>query len=462
MSPCTPTPKRLRDRLAALLLAGAGAFSGAGAIAPALAADDDEVPDLAAGADAPDLALDPAPARWNGWLQLDAAYAWPSPGHYTHLRSLGELSGSGAWGSRFKWKLSARASLDGAYAWSDHYPAAVRDDQRAWARLHEAYVDFSRADWEFRVGKQNIVWGEVVGLFFADVVSAKDLRDFVLPEFDRIRVAQWAARAEWFQGDSHMELVWLPAPEVDDIGEPGAEFFPMPLRYDGFGFRVDDQRRPSRKLSNSGIGMRLSTLAAGWDWTGFVYRAPDTQAAFRRTIVPGPTSVVAYEPRHELVTRIGGTVSKDFEGIVAKAEVVYTRGREFSLLPLAPGDGLVALRTIDWIVGADMTPADRWRVNLQFFQRAFIDHERDTGLDRYENGASVLLARELNPTLAAEFLAISSLNRSDRLVRAMLTWKYDANIRLRAGVDVFAGNRLGLFGRFDDSDRVWADVVYSF
>src|SRR5690606_36246396 len=180
------------------------------------------------------LSAEPA-TRWSGWIQADTAYAWRSPGHFTHLRTLGEIAGRGQWGQGFKWRLSARANLDGAYAWSDHYPRAVREDQRAWARLHEAYVDFSRGDWEFRIGKQNVVWGEMVGLFFADVVSAKDLRDTVLPEFDLIRIPQWAARAEWYRGDSHLELVWLPWPEVDDIGKPGAEFYPFPPRFDGFG-----------------------------------------------------------------------------------------------------------------------------------------------------------------------------------------------------------------------------------
>jgi len=407
------------------------------------------------------LSAEPA-TRWSGWIQADTAYAWRSPGHFTHLRTLGEIAGRGQWGEGFKWRLSARANLDGAYAWSDHYPRAVREDQRAWARLHEAYVDFSRGDWEFRIGKQNVVWGEMVGLFFADVVSAKDLRDTVLPEFDLIRIPQWAARAEWYRGDSHLELVWLPWPEVDDIGKPGAEFYPFPPRFDGFGFEIEGERRPSRRLSNSGLGIRLSTLVGGWDWTGFVYRAPDTQAAFFRSIVPGPTPTVVYEPRHEMVTRVGGTVSKDFDGIVFKAEAVYTRGRGFQELTLGPGDGVADLRTIDWIAGVDLTPADRWRVNAQFFQRAFLDHRREIGMKRYENGGSLLVSREITDRLAGEFLAITSLNRSDRLLRAMLTWAYDANLRFRAGVDVFAGHPLGMFGRFEDSDRVWAEARYTF
>ena len=50
----------------------------------------------------------------------------------------------------------------------------------------------------------------MVGLFFGDVVSALDLREFVLPDFETIRIPQWAARAEYFNSNFHADLIWLP------------------------------------------------------------------------------------------------------------------------------------------------------------------------------------------------------------------------------------------------------------
>ncbi len=93
----------------------------------------------------------------------------------------------------------------------------------------ENYLDFSAGSWDFRIGAQQIVWGEVIGLFFADVVSARDMRDFLLPSFEVMRIPQWAARAEYFAGDAHVEFVWIPVPTFDRIGKPGADFYPAPL-----------------------------------------------------------------------------------------------------------------------------------------------------------------------------------------------------------------------------------------
>ena len=402
------------------------------------------------------------PARWTGWGQLDTAYAWREPSRYANARAMGELAGRGAWENGAKWKLSGRAYYDAAYANSTHYPPGVRDDQQYEAWLHEAYVDFGAGDWEFRLGKQNIVWGEMVGLFFADVVSAKDLRSFILPEFDMVRIPQWAARAEWYSGDTHMEFIWLPTPEVNRIGEPGAEFYPWPLPYDGFGYEIKGEERPERKLSTSGYGLRVSTLVGGWDMAGFVYRAPDTQASFYRSIVDGPIPTVTYQPRYDQVTRAGATLAKDFDGIVAKAELVYTHGRTFSMTTLDASDGLVGLDIVDWVIGVDATPWDGGRVNAQFFQRAFLDYDVRIGLDRLENGASLLVSHMIREGLDAEFLGITGLNRTDYLLRAMLTWKVGRNTRVRGGVDVFGGDQYGLFGQYGNSDRVWAEYRYSY
>jgi hypothetical protein len=83
-------------------------------------------------------------------------------------------------------------------------------------------------------------------------------------------------------------------------------------------------------------------------------------------------------------------------------------------------------------------------------------------MDRRENGASLLVSHALNDRLDLEFLGITSLNRSDRLLRLMMSWRPDAHRRVRAGIDVFSGSPYGMFGRFDDSDRIWGEYRYTF
>ncbi len=390
-------------------------------------------------------------AEWSGWAQLETAYTYASPGHLSKLRTRAEIDGKGAFGPSVKWKLGVRADYDAAYDLSDFYSSQVRRDQRASLVLREAYLDVTAGDWELRLGRQHVVWGEVVGLFFADVVSAKDLRESLLPDFDQLRIPQWAARAEWFGEDSHVELVWV-----------GADFYPYPPHFDGYGYAIDPEVRPLRWRANGGLGIRASTLVSGWDLAAFAYRGVNSAPTFYRSLIDGPVPTVRYQPRHDRITRVGATLAKDFDGVVVKAEIVYGDASAFSLYRLDAGDGVAKLRTLDWILSADFTPADDWRVNLQLFQHGFIDHDPGIGLDRRELGASLQVAHTLRQGLDAEVLAISSLNRSDWLARVALVWKAGQATRVRLGVDAFGGVPSAFFGRYGNRDRLYAEVRRSF
>lgn len=170
---------------------------------------------------------------------------------------------------------------------------------------------------------------------------------------------------------------------------------------------------------------------------------------------------MVYQARHDRVNRVGGTLAKDFDGVVAKAEVIYSAGRRFGLTTLDARDGLVKLSTLDWVVGVDTTPADGWRVNGQFYQRAFLDHDPAIGLKRYENGASLLVSNAITPTIDAEVIGIASLARSDWM-RASVVWKAGKASRVKFGADAFGGQPFGLFGRYGNRDRVYAEYRYSF
>jgi hypothetical protein len=296
------------------------------------------------------------------------------------------------------------------------------------------------------------------------VVSARDLREFILPDFHIIRIPQWAARVEYFKNDLHAELLWIPVPSYDKIGVPGAQFFPAPPPAPpGFGEEIRNEQFPDRTLSNTNYGLRLSALRGGWDVSAFYYGSLDAQPTFFREIVADPQPTFIYQARHERINQFGATLAKDFGSAVLKAETVYTRGRQYAVENLTDPDGVVPQNTLEWVVGLEfpLSVADS-RLNLQFFQGIFLNYDSQIFPDKYENGYSVLLSGKLADRWEAQVLWISSLNRTDWMARPRVSWDMRKNWRLAFGVDVFDGPPLGLFGRFSDSDRVYADLLYSF
>ncbi len=396
-----------------------------------------------------------------GYVQFEAARTTASPEHWSKLRTRAELSAQGALGDGVKYKVSARADYDFAYGINDFYPPEVRRNQRTDLALRENYLDVNAGDWDFRLGRQHVVWGEMVGLFFADVVSARNLREFILPEFEAMRIPQWAARAEYFKDDFHAELLWIPVASYDQIGKPGAEFYPFQPNPPG-GSVYLQEKRPRASLDHMNYGLRVSKLTGGLDISAFYYSSMDNQPTFYRTVGAAPTFPFIYEARHDRINQFGGTLAKDFGSVVLKGEAVYTAGRKFTVLRAADADGLVRSDTLDWALGLDFTlPADT-RFNVQVFQRTYFSHDPNMIADHRENGYTLYLDGKITDSLQAQALLISSFNRPDWLFRPKLTWNFQRNWRLLFGADIFKGPQTGFFGQYDRKDRVFSEIRYSF
>ncbi len=417
------------------------------------------------GAPAPDAA---ASVRLGGFYQGTFAYTYADPSHWSRAVNRLQLHAQGSLGEA-RWRVTGRVDADPVYIWSDFYPPDVRRDQRFETFIRETYLDFAAAGLDFRIGRQHIVWGEVVGLFFADVVSGRDQRDFILPGFDVIRIPQWAARAEWFRGDFHVEAIWIPFRSFDEIGEPGAEFYPAGRSVDalppGLGVTFRDPERPARTFENSSYGLRFSGTVAGWDWSAFGFRSYSAAATFYRDVTAGPAPTAVFTPRHDRITQWGGTFAKDLGPFVLRAEAVYTSGQRYSVTALDAPDGVVERDTFDWIVGIDV-PMDGigrdTRLNVQAFERHFSGGDEGIVPRIGGYGASVLVSTRVTPTLEPSLLWIQGITVNDRLIRPRLAWHFERNWVAAVGLDIFAGPDTGFFGRFANRDRVYAELRYDF
>ncbi len=420
----------------------------------------------AATAAAPSPVPERAPAvRVSGFYQNEFAYTVPGDGHFSKLRNIFKLRLNGAFNSRVKWQLGGHFEYDPVYEFENFYNDRVEDDEKVFGYVDESYLDIDADNWEFRLGRQHIIWGEMVGLFFADVISALDLREFVLPDFDLIRIPQWAARAEYFNGDFHGEFVYIPIMTVDNLGVFGADYYPFPIQLPAGvrGVFLDD-KAPRSDWDDFGAGARASYLKNGWDVALFYYTSPDKTAALDRRIdLLAPTPTVTFKPIHERIHQIGSTLAKDFGSFVLKAEAIQTFNRLMSVERLSDVDGLVETDELRYVIGADWAGETGHNVNLQFFQTWFQDHDRDMLFKELETGVSVMLTTSSwHPDVTPEILWIRSLDRNEWVLQTKISWEFAEDWRATLGGDVFGGPPSGLFGQFDDTDRIYTELRFSF
>ena len=442
---------------------------GSGSVTAAIRKDPDPPAPLPVARDDNDLsALDlgqqrSAP-RLDGFFQSELAYAYSSPAHLSKFRNTLMLGSEGSIADNITWKASGWVAYDAVFDLNSYYPTPVRDDQQLETQVRETYADISAGDWDFRLGRQNIIWGEMVGLFFADVVSAKDMREFLLPDFDMLRIPQWALRSEYFKGNFHGEAIWIPYPTYDEIGVPGAEFYPYPSPPPpGYGEVIAGEHRPVGSLADGNYGVRLSELINDWDVSAFYYSSMDASATFFREIVTTPIPTVVYTPDHRRIEQAGSTLSKAYEDTVLRLEAVYTHDRWFAVNDISNADGVTQADTLDYAAGLDYNAIRNSRLNFQFFQRWFPSHDSTLVYQRFESGASFYASTKLRGgTLEPQFLVITDLDRGDWMARPRLVWTLNGRWQWTSGLDMFGGSRRGLFGQYDGKNRIYTQLRYDF
>lgn len=405
------------------------------------------------------------PIRFGGFVQNELAYSYAGDeARYSKFLTRSKAEINGRFSPRVSWQIGGHLQYNPVFEFENFYPNRVERDQELDGWIDETFIDVDAGKWELRLGRQHIVWGQMVGLFFADVISPLDLRQFILPDFDLIRIPQWALRAEYYSGDFHGDIVYIPYMTKDDLGVFGSEFFPFPVTLPaGIETRFLDDKDPNDPVDDFGFGVRGSYLKNGWDLSLFYYTSPDKTAAFEREILARAVPTVLFKPIHERIHQVGSTVTKEVGPFVVKTEAIQTMDRLMTVTRLDHPTGLVETDELRYVIGADWAGFDGYNVNLQVFQTWFQDHDRDMFVDEVESGLSVMITTtSWHPDVTPEILWIRSLNRDDWSLQAKVAWDFARNWRGTLGADIFGGPDTGFFGRYAENDRVYYEFRFSF
>ncbi len=323
--------------------------------------------------------------------------------------------------------------------------------------LREAYLDTEVGSTFLRIGKQQIVWGQADGLKLLDVLNPQSFREFILDDFEDSRIPLWALKAEIPVGEAFIQLLWIPDNTYDDIPEPGALFaFTSPLIVpeipSGIPVTISAPNRPDDFLTDSDFGAKLSGFIRGWDLSlNYAYHYFD-RPVVRRVIEDSGVNVVqSYERTHLL----GGSLSNVFGDVTLRGEIAYSSDRYFLSDDIGDVDGVIHTGELSYVIGVDYQGWRDWFISAQVFQSLVTDPTSGLVRDTLETTATFLLRRDfLNDALQAEALLIHGLNQGDGLLQASMAYELRSNIRLSVGADIFYGTSRGLFGQFNENDRV--------
>ncbi len=359
----------------------------------------------------------------------------------------------------------------------DFHPSEVAPISRPRAignrgdfELREFFLQGRAGDVLFRLGKQQVVWGQADGLKVLDVVNPQSFREFILEDFEDSRIPLWTVNLEVPFREVVAQLLWIPDPSYhafapdDSVFAFTAKGLAPPPPPPGFDLRVKKPERPTNYLSDSDAGIRLSTFVGGWDLTlNYLYHYDDVPAAVRTIDVASATPTIRIAPEYRRTHLAGGSFSNAFGDLTVRGELGYNFDRYYNTERVSDPNGIVRTDELGYVVGLDWYGFDETVLSGQLFHSWVTRHGE--GLIRHQNELSItlLLRRDfLNDALIFETIWIHGVRKSDGLHRVKLTYEIQNGLFGWIGVDWFYGSRNGLFGQFDSKDRVVVGVEYGF
>ena len=336
--------------------------------------------------------------------------------------------------------------------------------------LREAYLDMYFPSMDLRIGKQQIIWGKADGVFITDIVSPKDLSEFLLRDFDEIRMGITSIKADYYIGDNTFEMVWIPTFTPTKFAPEGSIWRPaMPEFPAGVKTEIDHSREQVQpNLKNSEAFAKFSALTeyvdfevmAGYAWDDDPTMHVVKQFDFSNPQAPRLTGITVY-PEHHRLTIGGGSFSTTIGPFVLRGEGAYYAGKYFNTRDPHAKESVVKKNYLHYLLGLDYTLMD-WHLSGQFIQQAILDYNDYIKNDQYSNMATFLATKDfLNETLDLSFFMYYDFNNKASLIRPKITYDFADAFEILLGANLFTGTE-GMFGQFHNNSMVYWKIKYSF
>jgi len=338
--------------------------------------------------------------------------------------------------------------------------------------FREAYVDLFFSNVEFRLGKQQVVWGKADGVFINDIVCPLDMSMFLLQDFDNIRMGLPMAKANLYLGNWMLEGLWIPKFEPWQFAEAGSDWeFTLSVPPDTVWdlipnvIHLNDEELPENSLENSEFGLKLSTFLLGAD-ISLLYLdgyadLPSIQVVDTTiTGSPIPTQIDTYlSPTYYRSPMYGLNFSRPVFTTVIRGELGYFGDRRFSNVNMQT----VTSDYFSGMMGLDFTGPLGSSISFQAIHRQIMDYKSGMVDDKTEQMATATISGSfLRETVIASVLGLADVNEDAGLGRLDISYAWSDALRISLGGFLLWGNEDTLFGQFDVNDNIYLKIKYSF
>jgi len=363
----------------------------------------------------------------------------------------------------------------------------IYEGNNADFEIREWYLDTEMAGVFWRLGKQQVVWGQADGLKVLDVINPQSYREFILDDFADSRIPLWMINAEIPIGDDDsLQLLWIVDQSYHHFANNGSDYqitspllVPQPISgIDIASLKLD---KPDKRLKDSDLGLRYSKFYHGWDLTfNYLYHYLDSPVFYQELYQqlsdsPVNLNTVAIDAKYQRSHLLGLTASKAFDDWTIRSEIGFSTD-SFHLLnsfseknsqAFLDYQGIRQSKDLSSVIGVDWQGLEDVMISIQWFQSSLLDYDNDIDKamfrPKHNQIFSFLYQQHFaNETWQIEVLTMYGVDQSDSSIQVEINHMLEDNIKVWLGVDLFAGNQQSLFGQFNDSDRLVIGFEWGF
>ncbi|MFQ6084074.1 MAG: DUF1302 family protein [Candidatus Aminicenantia bacterium] len=352
------------------------------------------------------------------------------------------------------------------------------DPSRNRIYLDEAYIDLYLGNFDFRLGKQIIVWGKADGINPTDNITPWDFSDFLDTDDERIGV--FALKANYYIGDWTFEGILIPifTPSIlplrnsrwfpdfpEEISNPMYPASGSPTVKTSYEFL--DQTLPDESFDEAQFAVKLSSTFSGWDVSLSYYSGWNNLATFHRILQPVSSDslhIILQSKYHR--RKVAGA---DFSTTSGKLGIRGEAAYYFTEDPNGE-DPEIDDPYFQYVIGIDRTFSDLIGDNnlfvliqwIQEIPKNNVEYRKDDLNHIFQKSITVRLEYELGNYAKLIVEGVYNIKGKDYYLRPNFSYEVTDAVTLDICGDILGGESDTFFGSYKDNKRVQVKMKYSF
>lgn len=327
--------------------------------------------------------------------------------------------------------------------------------------LREAFFEYTTKNWNFKAGRQIVIWGISDGVRITDVVSPMDMTEFLARDYDDIRIPVNAMRVRYLTQNMRAELILIPVSSFFIVPyQPENPWSVFPSNT-GTYFDVNMNNTPEMTLNNSEYGGRISFFLSGIDFSISALHTWNKMPVFRNQLSTNNDTVFV-DALHNRMDMLGADFSMPIGQFVIRGEIAEYFGEVQSLNMQVNSNVSLKRNTTNFLLGVDWYPGNEWTFTTQYSHKLIPDYVDI--IETKENTALATLGitkKILRSTLNLSSFTYFDITNNGFFNRTSADYSLTDEIHMILGYDWFNGDK-GMFRMYKDNSEIWFKAKYSF